>query len=297
MTGRRFFTGLTIAFWVFASQIYAEPADGNTQWTIRIGVYEDHLDDIRRIETDTPMGCPLYEDAAATFDQVVMEYTFLCHIIAESGVDMHVKLIPFPIQDRVLQSLANGKLEMSGFGIWEKDASGSEFLLSDPLLEKGEFSKGLYTSKARQAELAYPSRETLGTLVGVINRNWDIDWDALKCGNIRRLHVDSYEHMFKLVALQRADVVPVTFSSEPDMAKHEFGVSLYPVQGIKILFPESTHFVLSSHWKHAVEMQTILKTGIDKLRSSGVLKRQYQDVGLLNPQTESWQPLCLHMNP
>ena len=51
--------------------------------------------------------------------------------------------------------------------------------------------------------------------------------------------------MIKMVGAKRVDYILHNFGSGADGSIEEFGVTLYPVQGIKFALPDSLHFFVS----------------------------------------------------
>ncbi|MCC2618143.1 hypothetical protein LJ739_17945 [Aestuariibacter halophilus] len=274
------------------SLLFAVPWAQGAAKRLLVGVYQDHIQTIQSLP-GTP--CPSLQQTAQTNNQMLLEYAILCHVLTDTQDDsseVTLQLVPFPVEDRLVRMLRAQRIDVSGFGVWRSQLQSNDVPLGPPLLREGEFSKGLYT-RERDVE-AYSSLlpAQWSSLLAVVNHNWQYDWQALGCAGFQRKHVDRYGQMFELIARGRADVVPLSFGNQPDMVKREYGVTLYPVEGVKLVFPSSTHYAISPGSAHRVWLTQRIEQGLADLRRDGTLQRLYQRAGILNAQTNDWTALC-----
>lgn len=258
---------------------------------IKIGVFADQLPFLGQITQQQT--CPEATNNRFGENQMLLEYLIICNLLTAHTQDLLIEFVGYPVVPRIVAALAAGEIDISGFGVWKKESgSHPEVELSPPLLASGQFNKGLYvTSKPKEPIKNTPARIP-GQLVAVSNRNWTYDWQMLNCEFEQVLHVDKYEQMFQILAAGRADVLPLAFGKNKDMVRNEFGVTVYPLPGIKLSFSDSTHVLVSAKSKAVKLLKAAVEEGLTRLRQSGQLESLYVEVGVINPQTENWRALC-----
>lgn len=270
--------------WIFAVVFTCVAQVSNAQ-TLKIAVFTDH---ISTISNQALQECPSLSDADIGENQMLAEYVIFCNALKLANYSKKIKLVPFPISIRALDAVHDGEVDATGFGVWGNEASKVNVTLSNTLLAKSEFSKGLYTRKDLSQKISKIELYKPAELIAVANQNWDNDWKALKCTGLNILHVDQYRQMFNLVELGRADVFPLTFSAKADLQRSVFGISLFPIKGIKISIDDSLHFALSNRFDHSNELKYALNKGMKLLQQDGQISKVYQTLGITNPAVKSW---------
>lgn len=257
---------------------------------IRVAVFEDQVTLIQALAG--PTMCRELEQIDVGENQMVFEYFLLCNLIKMSVPDAQFKLIGFPVVQRVVKALVDGYVDVSGFGVWFHESS-SEFLLhSKPLLKKGEFSKGLYTTSEILTRYRQAGAPLLKSLIAVSNKNWTYDWQLLECSDLNVIHVDKYSQMFNVVKLGRADVLPLAFGGGNDLTRTEFGIKLYPLPGVKLVIPDASHYVFSKRSEYSLVVSTSLDASLDKMRENETLQGWYLKIGVVNPAVNKWATIC-----
>ncbi|MCU7555908.1 hypothetical protein OCL06_15065 [Alteromonas sp. ASW11-19] len=253
----------------------------------RVGTYEDHVPAIKRFIK--LHGCPALGEAALNENQILAEYLIFCNALKASGISYELQISGLPVNSRIIDAVKSGLLHASMVGIWVNEVEAEDIHLSAPLFRENEFEKGLYTT--RQLAPNFTSLDTIRNAITLTNENWHMDWALLQCAGLRLLHVGLYENMFKMLSRGRGELLPLTFSGKEDFERDPFEQPLVPVAGFKLVFPDSTHFLVSKQTPQSEALQKALEDGLKKLREGGEIKDTYIRLGIINPRVADWQPL------
>lgn len=255
---------------------------------LRVAVFTDHFTKINQVYRSK--GCVNPSEIPLNDNQMLAEFLILCQAITHNS-SFDIELVPFPVVNRVLEALQRNEIDAVGFGVWRGDALKHGLSLSKPLIQRGEFQKGLYTRKSIATKFDGDTISNMSERIVVLNQNWLQDWNALGCSKMRLKHVDRYEQMFKLVEMGRADFLPLTFSNKPDLQRKVFGVALYPLRGIKIKFPQSLHYAVNPENTRSGVILRSLDKGVSAFRQSGALSQVYRELGLINNDVKDWKDI------
>ena len=223
---------------------------------------------------------------------MLLEYLIICNMLLAPDETTSFEIIDYPVVPRLVAAVNTGDIDVTGFGIWSNESQSPNVIRSSPMLDKGQFNKGLYVSAQSNIATKDHFMTPIESLVAVSNQNWTYDWQILNCEFKSVMHVDRYEQMFQLLAIKRADVLPLAFGKSKNLIREEFGIKLTPIKGIKLSFPDSTHILIAKTSPQSSILQKRLETGLAVLRSSGQLKQWYIETGVINTMIESWRPLC-----
>ncbi len=258
-----------------------------TKPVIQVGTYQDHLSTINTF-TDKH-GCPPLDTASIDENQILTEYLIFCNALKRTNANYEIQLTGYPINERMLDDLVEGNLDVTAVGIWSNEATRDGLVLSAPLFRKNEFVKGLYTTDSLVTR--FSSFEAITRALTLTNQNWYLDWELMKCAGLTLIHVNQYEYMFSMLARGRGELIPLTFSYKPDMQRQPFETPLYPVEGYKLVFPDTTHFVLNQEEERNAELYQQLNRGLALLREEGAIQSVYQRLGLLNERVADWKTI------
>ena len=258
--------------------------------TVNVGVFEDQLVFFEQLLSESD--CPAYQQSAVGENQMLMEYLAICHQIQRSLPDTRFKLVGYPVVPRLLDGLVKNEVDVSGFGVWSGESEHPSVIRSVPLMPIGMFSKGLYVNDSTFQRLNSADDFHFNQLIAVSNENWTFDWQALECAGLKLVHVDRYEQMFQLLALGRADVLPMAFGAGTDLTRTEFGIQLYPIDGLKLVIPDSSHVLISTNSKLSKQLVDVINTGLTGVHQSGELMQWYAQTGVINPLTSNWTSIC-----
>ncbi len=257
---------------------------------IRMAVFTDQLPMIEKMTAEQT--CPYIDPSLFGENQMLAEYLLVCNALKFRHNTLNIELVPYPVTKRIAAAVARHEVDISGLGIWKNEGEIANVLLSDPLLEEGQFTKGLYVLPENAEKIDWFDKQARSKLLVVSNMNWTNDWKALECTGLRRVHVDQYEQMFKMLALGRTDVLTMAFGSDPLLNREEFGIELLPIQGVKLVVRQSSHILVSSDVTRYINLLDDINAGLAHLRSQGLINKTYLDVGVTNPLVESWPSIC-----
>ena len=254
---------------------------------IKVAVFSDHYSTIQSAIKNN--SCPDTNEVDFGENQMLAEYLLLCNALKLGGLDANLILVDFPVIDRVLGALSKEEVLISGFGVWQQDALSANLTTSIELMAPYKFTKGLYTTKQKANTLNNsfdPSK-----LIAVANQNWENDWQALKCSRFNVLHVNQYQQMFNLVELGRADILPLTFGAGDELSRNVFGISLYPLKGVKIAFKDSLNFAVNVNSLKGAQLLETLNLGLAMLKGKGKIDNMYYRLGLYNETVDNWKEI------
>ena len=78
------------------------------------------------------------------------------------------------------------------------------------------------------------------------------------------------------------------FSSIQNMEICQFDVCLLPITGLKIVFHDSRHLLISRTSKMGKVFFDVINAGIKALRKTGEIRRRLEQTGLININAKDW---------
>lgn len=264
---------------------FAPRALANTE-QIDLLVYEEHLTAVEELLIAYPKcyQAPLFEQPNIH----LMELVLLCKAIFLGGLDFSFSPFPTPTQLRAVRSLEQAEYAIFGNSVWRYLESESVYV-SHVLIAKNEYKKGIYTAKSNKAVLSTENLDQLRTFRGIVGRTWHLDRKVMDCFGLHQEYVQNYEQMIKMVGTERVDYILHNFGSHLDASFEEFGVKLYPIEGMKFSLPDSLHFFVSRAHPQGEKITLALLKGMDKLSHLGEIKRAYASIGFYNPYIDGWR--------
>lgn len=196
--------------------------------------------------------------------------------------------------DRVVLRLRSGHATVFSNGIWREDiaANDQQLKTSSPLFRYGEMEVGLYMSPKNPKLHTTKTLEDVRKLTTVSSKQWRPDWNALKGLGLAAVHDNVYwESMVKMVHTQRVDFMLSGFSSRDDLSYQAMGITLVPVQGLKVKLAGSRAWAVSLTHSAGVEAYAAIEKGLAVLREQGVIVRAYSSSGVINERVADWKVL------
>jgi hypothetical protein len=191
---------------------------------------------------------------------------------------------------REVTPLVKGESLIYGNTLWFeaiKDYQGSLYI-SDPIIRYGEFEAGFYTSSNNNKALA-TKIDTLNELTVITNRQWVADWRALHNSPVQTVNfMGSWVEMLNMVEYQLVDAMLINFSLQKNLQLY-FNEKIYtPIPNIKIMLPDSRHFVVSKKHPNGKLVFEALNKGIRIMRESGEIEKFYRQAGFINATVKDW---------
>ncbi len=236
---------------------------------------------------------PVFSPQTKNIGRKSIVTVLLCNAIKEAGFLGSIQFVVSGNGFRRKKSLASGAGAVLGHTIFvssitEDNRFNSEhFILSDPVIGRGEYYVGFFTTKENMAVvLAALSENKLSSLVGVTAQSF---YQSHK--TMQLLGVETIETLSRLqkvgvfIKKNRADFTLGGIGSAYIMR----GLKLYRVPGYKVLLTDSRVFVFN----HAsTKLHAIVQKYIAKMRTGDdLLRRAFQHAGFLDDKYRDWQLL------
>jgi hypothetical protein len=183
---------------------------------------------------------------------------------------------------RNTKMLESGRLLISFDTYWLSDAEAlnDSVYISAPVIRKGEYIAGIYTSPNNKAVLTIKELNDLINFSAVSTPKWRTDWQTLQALPLKDLiQEDEWLSQARMVSLGWIDFLLMSFNSTPDQSFNMEKIHLVPVPNIGIELKDSRHFVISA--KHPLGKAALLaiNIGLDKLRDKNMIKQAFTEAG------------------
>ncbi len=192
---------------------------------------------------------------------------------------------------RSIRNVIDGKtLSISGT-IWYSDliAQQDQLYISAPIVQEGQFVVGLYTAAHNQRALASKTLAQLTQLKVATSRQWKPDLETLQyLGFDKIMYTPNWINIARMLNAGRVDITLSPVASTPDKKIHVDGITLVPIEGIKIAISGSRHWPVSKKHPLGTEFYRALNAGVAQLRNAGTIERAYRESGFFHPELEEW---------
>lgn len=196
--------------------------------------------------------------------------------------------------DRMVLRLRSGHAAVFSNGIWREDIPDNDRQLkvSSPLLSFGEMEAGIYMSPHNSRLHSTKTLSDVQKLTAVSSKQWRPDWDALQQLGLAKLHDNvHWESMMKMVHTRRVDFMLIGFSAREDLSYQAMGITLMPVQGVKVKLAGSRGWIVSLTHPAGAEAYKAIEKGLAILREQDVIERAYRASGVINDRVADWKVL------
>jgi hypothetical protein len=224
------------------------------------------------------------------------DYLLLRRALALGGNKLPVVNEPwFDVSyDRVVLRLRSGHAAVFSNGIWREDFAANDLQLkvSSPLLGYGEVEAVLYMSPENAKLHSTKALADVRKLTAVSSKQWRPDWNALEQLDLAGLYNNVYwESMVRMVRSQRVDFMLSGFSSNSDLSYQAMGITLVPVEGMKVKLAGSRGWVISLTNAQGPTAYEVIEKGLAILREQGIITRAYRAAGVINSDVSDWTVL------
>ncbi|NOU51005.1 hypothetical protein HG263_10720 [Pseudoalteromonas sp. JBTF-M23] len=230
----------------------------------------------------------------------VVDFVIIQKAIKLGGLDLTFKFELGNYDARNIRLLLDGLLLVSFDTIWYQQLSKhtDKLYISDPIIRKGEYVTGIYTSPNNINDLKRKISNDLSNVSIVSSRAWYTDWQTLKALKPKSLEDEAdWIVMAKMVSRGWIDGMLVSFNNQSPFqySGHDYFIEAVP--DIKIPLQDSRHFAVSRSHPLAEQTFKALQIGIKKLRSQGFIKRAYQQCGFFNEMVKDWRAIIPQNTP
>ena len=260
---------------------------------IKLGVYEEYLSELMEMYHSKTVPCHKIDPASVPV--YLIEPAIVCKALHIGELETTYELVPVPNQVRAARLIELGNMTMFASGFWSYLASNSVYV-SEPLIPQGDYEKGFYTSKNNDAILAISDAKKLSDLSAAVGGTWKLDKGIIHCLGVKPIYASSFPHMIKSVNSQRADIFLQHFSPKENLQFDIFDASFLPINGFKVVMPESYNFFIGRFSPESEKILAALNLGLKKLRESGELVKILKHNGFYNENTKHWKTLPCEMN-
>jgi len=224
--------------------------------------------------------------------RVTVEFLFICKALRLGGLDSSINIIPFPSMGRALKEAKSGAIDIVGESRWLDSVSSDDFYISEPILRKGEFKKGIFGLADNQALFQVNNLNDLRKLTAISSKKWTVDWQTLESLNLGKIDsLGDVGKMYQMVEKGRGDYIIDSFRSGTIAQNTLNDVELESVPKLAIQLESSRHFVVSKKSPKAQEVFNALEKGIKLLRGQGLISRAYVESGFIHQDVQNWKVL------
>ncbi len=194
---------------------------------------------------------------------------------------------------------SRGEALVSFDSVWRNAARKYEkdVYISSPVIERGHYVAGLWTSPTNGKALAVRTPADLQQLTAVSSKSYEADWQTLQGLKLKGIR-DEYAwiSMATLVSKGWIDVMLAPFPRQQPFIIKQDHITLVAIDGVKVLLDDSRHFVVSKHHSLGAVTFAALQRGMARLKEQGVLNRAYAECGFYNSAVDHWT-LLVPSNP
>lgn len=271
---------IAISFLFFSTNVHAIDKKVIIGGSISVSTdYQEWTKDIPCHEIKT------FNHPSAT--RATVELILICQALYSQGMDFVLKV--YPNYGRALLEVKTGNCHIAAETAWEHELDDTSFYISDAIINKGEFEKGIYAIPENQAIFTVRNLEQLRHFKALIPTTWDLDIIALRSAGVPLGITPSKKALFRMLHSKRADFTLLEFSSEKEMQHTMNGITLKPILNIKIIFDKRRHFVVSKKAPNSKAIYKTLNAGLRWLRNQGIITKAFTESGFFHPEVKDWK--------
>lgn len=242
---------------------------------IRDDVYEDYLEFVADREITS-----ITNFTGKTIRRDVVDMIIAQQALKLGGFNYEFSYAPGKVNFRNTKLLEIGKLLISFDSYWLSDAEplAENVFISSPVIRRGEYIAGIYTSPNNKAMLAVQQLEDLANFTAVSTPKWRTDWRTLQQLPLKELvRDDEWLSMARMVNIGWVDFMLMPFHSTPDQVFTLDNIKLMPVPNVAVVMDDSRHFVISKSHPQGEAAKAAIDRGLAKLRAENRIIKAYTD--------------------
>lgn len=190
--------------------------------------------------------------------------------------------------DRMLLRMSDAEAVVFSNTIWREDVGEDHptLFVSAETLKKGQYFAGIYMNPENPK---FSQKLDFSQMTAVSSHQWRPDWNALNKLPLKHLYnTVNWEHMFKMVYIQRVDFMLIAFPSTTDLTYSAIGLNLKPKPNLKVELDGSRGWVISKNHPQGFRVKQAVDRGLVTLHKMGRVKRAYEAAGVIHPGVEGW---------
>ncbi|WP_252738832.1 MULTISPECIES: hypothetical protein [Colwellia] len=228
----------------------------------------------------------------------VIEVILVQQALALGGIELNFQFTTGHYDSRNIRLLQQGLLLINFDSMWLSSVERlqEDIYISDPLIRKGEYWAGLYTSVEKVNTLKINSLADLQQLTITSNKHWPVDWETLsKIKPKKLIHQEEWVSMAKLVSLGWIDIMLAPFTHSKPFSYQGEQYKIMAIEGVKIALNDSRHIIVSKKHPYGERTFNALQKGLKILRKRGTITKAYQQSGFFNEQVKNWHIINAEM--
>lgn len=231
--------------------------------------------------------CPeLLSEKLAGSQRLTTELVIICKAVEMAGIADTIELVPFPNTERAMHLLQMGTIDIMGNSIFEVAlARYPEIIATAPIIRKGEFVVGLFTTRNRPEVLAARTVDDFKKLVGVVVHSWYGDIQTMRAfGPKEIMFVPKRGSISKAIKGKHADF---TFSYLTEEVVTRIGGELIRIPEVKAGFVGERSFAVSPFRRDvcdAVNAYLVQK----RAEPGDTIRHAFLHSGFFTDQYEDW---------
>lgn len=221
----------------------------------------------------------------------VIELVLMQQALILGGFNQTLQLVDDQNYFRSIRNLIDGKTLSISSTIWHQDLIDQQehLHISAPIVKDGQYVVGLYTSPKNQRALSSKTLAHLTQLKVATSRHWKPDMDTLHhLGFDKLMYTPSWRNIARMLNAGRVDLTLSPVANTQDKELRVDGITLVPIEGIKISISGSRHWAVSKKHPLGDEFYRALSLGVEQLRRTGTIERAYRESGFFHPALEGW---------
>lgn len=221
----------------------------------------------------------------------IVDFVLIQQAVALGGIKLVVKFEPGNYDARNLRSISTGLLliGLDTFWLSELEKLQEQIFISDPLIRRGEFIAGVYTSPHNSQALAVKSLAQLKELSAISSSHWHADWTTWQRISPEKLINDpSWPSQAKLVSRGWVDVMLAPFLPTMPFTMRGPDYELIAIPGVKVGLYDSRHVAVSRLHPDGERVFAALQSGLAQLRKDGRIVKAYTEAGFFHPAVANW---------
>ena len=246
---------------------------------IRDDVYEDYQQFLAGRDV-----LSIHEFQHKNMRRDVADMVLLQQSLALGGFKGSFSYVPGKVNFRNTKMLETGELLLSFDSYWLSDAKlmGSAVYISDPVIRRGEYFAGIYTSPTNQKTMQLKTLEDLRELSGISTPKWQTDWNTMSALPLKKLvRDDEWLSQARVVHMGWVDFMLMPFFTSNDGSYKLEQIQLQRVPGVAVLLDDSRHFVISKAHPNGTTAFNAIQKGMKILRDNGQIEKMYRQAGFL----------------
>lgn len=202
--------------------------------------------------------------------------------------DCEMEFKCYPNSGRAMTEVKKGKVTLLAEDMCKSDFDESVYMTT-PLIQAGDFQKGIYVKKDSCLLDMCPPFESLKKQIPLIGNTWAADSKLLK--KMGFTHIETapkYELIYKMMGKGRADFSLIEFPNRDNLSRTVENIELRPIPNAKIVFADSRNFMISKKHHQGKCVYKSLEKGLRILRENGTIDRALRQSGVINERTKDW---------